>query len=128
LLTAGGRRWNPGADPPYASGMPTYVYATIGPDGEETDHFEVVQSMGDAPLTEHPETGEPVRRVLTPPMIGGRHSSASEKRKMTDGNLETLGFTKYVKSDSGYDKVAGKGPDLSQIRKLAGGRGSGDGG
>ncbi len=99
--------------------MPTYVYAVVGPDGEERDHFEVVQSMSEDPLTAHPETGEPVRRVLTPPMIGGRHSSASEKRKMSDASLDRLGFTKYVKSDSGYDKVAGKGPDLSQIRKIA---------
>ncbi len=108
--------------------MPTYLYAILGPDGEETDHFEVVQSMRDDPLTEHPETGQPVRRVLTPPMIGGRHSEASEKRTMTDGNLEKLGFTKYVKSDSGYDKVAGKGPDLSQIRKIASGGLGGDAG
>lgn len=45
--------------------MTTYVYETIPQrDGEEPKRFEVRQSMNDAPLTRHPETGEPVRRVI----------------------------------------------------------------
>ncbi len=27
-------------------------------------HYEMQQSMNDAPLTQHPETGEPIRRVI----------------------------------------------------------------
>jgi len=75
------------------------------------------------PVEAEHQTGEPVRRLITAPHIGGAHSEASEKRKLSDGNLDKLGFTKYVKSDSGYDKVAGKGPDLSQVRKLMDGGG-----
>lgn len=46
--------------------MATYVYETIPPHpGEAPRRFEVGQSMKDAPLTRHPDTGELVRRVIT---------------------------------------------------------------
>lgn len=45
--------------------MTTYVYETIREKaGEEPRFFEIQQSMKDAPLTRHPETGEPIRRVI----------------------------------------------------------------
>lgn len=45
--------------------MPTYVYETIPrKPGAKARRFEVNQSMNDAPLTAHPETGEPVRRII----------------------------------------------------------------
>ena len=44
--------------------MPTYIYETIDPT-KRARRFEVVQSMKDAPLTHDPQTGEPVRRVIT---------------------------------------------------------------
>lgn len=46
--------------------MATYVYETIPQKpGTKTKRFEVQQSMKDEPLKKHPETGEPVRRVIT---------------------------------------------------------------
>jgi predicted nucleic acid-binding Zn ribbon protein len=43
----------------------TYVYETIPQQpGDEPRQFELRQSMKDAPLTHHPETGEPVRRIV----------------------------------------------------------------
>jgi predicted nucleic acid-binding Zn ribbon protein len=46
--------------------MATYLYETIpAKPGEELVTFEVQQSMKDTPLTKHPETGLPVRRVIT---------------------------------------------------------------
>ncbi|MFM7751754.1 MAG: FmdB family zinc ribbon protein [Opitutaceae bacterium] len=45
--------------------MTTYVYETVPQKpGIEPRRFEVRQSMNDAPLTRHPDTGEPVRRVI----------------------------------------------------------------
>jgi predicted nucleic acid-binding Zn ribbon protein len=45
--------------------MTTYVYETVPTQsGTEAVRFEVRQSMNDAPLTKHPQTGEPVRRVI----------------------------------------------------------------
>ena len=45
--------------------MATYVYETIPRTPEETpERFELVQSMKASPLQKHPETGQPVRRVV----------------------------------------------------------------
>ncbi len=45
--------------------MATYVYETVPTAGEASRRFDVVQSMKDDPLTRHPDTGEPVRRVIS---------------------------------------------------------------
>lgn len=46
--------------------MATYTYETIPQKrGEKPRRFETVQKMTDPPLTHHPETGVPVRRVIT---------------------------------------------------------------
>ena len=94
--------------------MPIYVYEVITDNGEPGEQFEIVQSMSDEPLTEHPETGEPVRRIITAPNIGGIWSdSAMGKAVADDKKLDKMGFTKYVKSGDGfYEKRAGKGPDV----------------
>jgi predicted nucleic acid-binding Zn ribbon protein len=60
--------------------MPTYVYETIPQiEGETPQRFEVRQSMMDAPLTRHPDSGAPVRRVILggTGLMGGGASSAS---------------------------------------------------
>jgi putative FmdB family regulatory protein len=41
--------------------VPTYEYACTNPEGKH--QFEVVQSFTDAPVTECPECGAPVRKV-----------------------------------------------------------------
>lgn len=44
--------------------MTTYVYETIpSAPGEKIGYFEIRQTMTAAPLTHHPETGVPIRRV-----------------------------------------------------------------
>lgn len=46
--------------------MATYLYETVPRESGETPRrFEIVQSMKDAPLRRHPDTGEPVRRVIS---------------------------------------------------------------
>ena len=45
--------------------MTTYVYETIpSKAGQKPCYFEIKQSMNDKPLTMHPETREPIRRVV----------------------------------------------------------------
>lgn len=57
--------------------MPTYVYETIPQaDDEEPKEFEIVQRMADEPLTRHPETGQPVRRIIS----GGWSLPVSSKK------------------------------------------------
>ncbi|HUE73686.1 MAG TPA: FmdB family transcriptional regulator [Pirellulaceae bacterium] len=92
--------------------MPIYVYEVIREDGSSGEQFELHQSMADEPLTTHPQTGAPVRRVLQAPFIGGQWSDSAMKRSVTNDNkLERLGFTKYVKSGDGtYEKTLGSGP------------------
>jgi len=94
--------------------MPIYVYEVITKDDSEGEQFEIFQSMADAPLTRHPETGQPIRRVFQAPAIGGKWSeSAMNKSVADDKKLDKMGFTKYVKAGDGrYEKRAGKGPDV----------------
>ncbi len=44
--------------------MATYIYETTDPK-KPVRQFEIQHSMKDEPLTIHPETGEPIRRVIT---------------------------------------------------------------
>ena len=91
--------------------MPLYVYEVILPDGGGGAQFEVLQPMSDPPLTEHPETGEPVRRVFGAPNAPRAWTDSQGKAKISDSNLAAKGFTKYVKTGSGtYEKAAGDGP------------------
>lgn len=87
--------------------MPTYVYAVINEDGTDGETFEVVQRMTESALTRHPESGQPVRRVLQPPAINTSGSVLSNK------NLDRLGFTKYERAGDGkFEKRAGQGPNV----------------
>jgi predicted nucleic acid-binding Zn ribbon protein len=94
--------------------MPLYLYEIVTSDGSEGEQFEMFQSMAEEPLTVHPETGVPIRRVLCAPAIGGKWSDGAMGRAVTDDKkLDRLGFTKYVKAGDGrYEKRAGKGPDV----------------
>ena len=93
--------------------MPIYVYEVILASGEPGETFEVLQSMSDSPLKEHPQTGQPVRRTITAPAVAGRWSDMQMKSSLSDKNLDAKGFTKYVKMGDGkYEKRAGKGPDI----------------
>jgi predicted nucleic acid-binding Zn ribbon protein len=94
--------------------MPVYVYEIITPNGQQGARFELRQSIHDPALTHHPETGEPVKRVIQPAFVAGSHSQMQISNKLKDNKkLEQLGFTKYEKQGDGtYQKTAGKGPDL----------------
>lgn len=93
--------------------MPVYVYKVIEPDGSDGERFEVIQKMADEPLTVHPENGKPVQRVITSANIPGNWTDHATNQKLTNSNLDRLGFTKYEKAGDGfYEKKAGDGPDL----------------
>lgn len=44
--------------------MATYIYETTD-SSQPVRRFEIQQSMKDEPLRFHPETGEPIQRVIT---------------------------------------------------------------
>jgi len=92
--------------------MPTYVYQIINADGSEGETFELFQKMTDPALTAHPETGQTVRRVIQPPNLPATWSEGASKQKLSNKNLDRLGFTKYERAGDGtYEKKAGKGPN-----------------
>jgi predicted nucleic acid-binding Zn ribbon protein len=47
-----------------SAAMATYIYETTD-ETKPARRFEIQHSMKDEPLTKHPETGEPIRRVIT---------------------------------------------------------------
>lgn len=93
--------------------MPMYVYAVINDDGTDGETFEILQPMSDDPLTTHPETGQPVRRLIGLPSAPRTWADANARASLSPGNLERLGFTQYKKAGGGkYEKTAGSGPDV----------------
>ena len=91
--------------------MPLYVYEVVLPDGSGGEQFEVLQKMSDEPLTAHPVTGAPVRRLIGEPNAPRTWTDSQGKGKLSDKSLAAKGFTKYVKSGDGtYEKTAGSGP------------------
>jgi hypothetical protein len=90
--------------------MPIYVYEVLDKKGEPTgETFELFQSMKDAALKKHPETKAPVRRAIVAPNIAGNWSDMKSKSKLSDKNLERMGFTKYQRKGKGYmERTAGK--------------------
>ncbi len=101
--------------------MPIYVYETVPPedasDAEiaafEPESFEMRQAMADEPLTEHPYSGLPVQRVITAPYLPWTWGDRANAERVSDKNLNRIGFGKYVKGDDGrYEKSAGAGPKI----------------
>jgi predicted nucleic acid-binding Zn ribbon protein len=90
--------------------MPLYVYQVIEPDGSEGEIFELLQEMSEQELTHHPENGKAVVKLLGAPNAPRKWGEGNMRDKMSNSNLERLGFTKYQKSGGGtYEKTAGKG-------------------
>ena len=69
--------------------MPIYVYKGL----ETGNYYEFEQGFHDEPLKAHPETGEPLKRVITPPAIIFKGSGWHVKD--------------YAKKDSGSKKEEG---------------------
>lgn len=51
--------------------MAVYEYEILGPDGTVQGLYEVEQKMSDAALTAHPDTGAPLRRILSSTFVRG---------------------------------------------------------
>ncbi|MCS7021965.1 MAG: FmdB family transcriptional regulator [Gemmataceae bacterium] len=91
--------------------MPLYLYEVIREDGSGGEQLEIFQKMSDPPLTHHPETGQPIRRVYAEPNAPRTWTDLHARAAVSDKNLASKGFTKYVKTDKGtYEKVVGEGP------------------
>jgi hypothetical protein len=95
--------------------MPLYVYEIVLPDGSGGETFEILQKSTDTPLTKHPESGEPVRRIFGEPNAPRAWTDSQGSSSLSDRNLASKGFTKYVKTgDGSYEKTTGTGPKKIQ--------------
>ncbi len=89
--------------------MPLYIYQVIEADGSDGEVFEVLQRISEPPLTSHPETGKPVKKLISVPNAVTHYSAGN----LSNDRLGKLGFTKYEKAGGGfYEKTAGSGPDV----------------
>jgi hypothetical protein len=93
--------------------MPIYVYEVVTEDDSPGQCYEIMQPMTADALTKHPETGEKIQRVPTAPNLPATWSDGATKSKLSNKNLDRLGFTKYERAgDGNYEKKSGKGPDV----------------
>lgn len=71
--------------------MATYIYETIPQKpGEKPKRFEVQHPMKDPPLTHHPETGVPIRRLIAA-SVGVVTRHATPPRSTTECGGDTSG-------------------------------------
>jgi predicted nucleic acid-binding Zn ribbon protein len=72
--------------------MPIYVYETIpSAPGVAAERFEVRQSMADAPLTQHPDSGLPVRRVLSGGLVTFTSGQSGDACGLPGGSMPSGG-------------------------------------
>ena len=79
--------------------MPTYVYRNL----TTGETFEVQQRMTDAALTEHPETGDPVKRLIQPVGIAFKGSGfyVTDSRSSNGASKPAASDDKGEKADKG---------------------------
>jgi predicted nucleic acid-binding Zn ribbon protein len=88
--------------------MPIYTYRTCRTDGRPDEDYDFIQRVADAPYTEHPDSAEPIRRVLSAPNLALRHTDRRETNILSDKNVGDKGFTRYEKvGDGKYERTAG---------------------
>jgi len=87
--------------------MPIYEYAAVAKGCAYCEaHFDLLQKLRDDPLTQCPQCGAAVMRVISAPSVavGGAHL-------LKESHAEKRGFTQYRRSSKGvYEKAFGKGP------------------
>jgi putative FmdB family regulatory protein len=92
--------------------MPTYTYEHADENAAGCKlgaAFEVEQPMKDASLTECPECGKAVRRIIT------ANFGIGVPKSNTD--LKSMGFTKLVKRDNGvYENVTATGTESKYVK------------
>lgn len=83
--------------------MPVYEYEHLGEGCARGKVFEISQSIADARLTECPDCGREVKRLV---------SLFAVSTPKTNSDLKNLGFTKLVRRDNGvYENVTATGKE-----------------
>ena len=92
--------------------MPVYQYVVLN-EKEPQEIIEIEQDVDAPPLTQHPITKERIKKVPTSPSLSLNHSSSSEKKILSEENLDKNGFSVYHKdqTDGTYQKASGPGAE-----------------
>jgi len=87
--------------------MPIHEYAAAGKGCPHCEaHFDVLQKLNDAPLTQCPQCGAAVNRLIAAPSV-----AVGNSHLLKESHVEKHGFTQYRRAGKGvYEKTAGKGP------------------
>ena len=91
--------------------MPIFKYLVLNKSSTR-EYIEVEQSLTDAPLVNHPFTGEPIKRIIDSPSLTLRHSSLRENKILSADNLQKHGFSVLEKKDSTAEYVQTIGDKL----------------
>ena len=87
--------------------MPIYEYTAADRGCAYCEaRFDLLQKMSDDALTQCPQCGAPVMRIISAPSVavGGAHLTQAS-------HAEKRGFTQYRRTAKGvYEKAYGKGP------------------
>lgn len=84
--------------------MPKYVYQNLN----TGEHYEFEQSFNDPAYTHHPQTGEPIKRVIFAPAVIFKGSGWYAKDSKAAGNPAS------PKSEGGETKPEGKSAGPAQ--------------
>ena len=78
--------------------MPVYVYRNLN----TNETFELEQRITESALTEHPETGDPVKRLIQPVGIAFKGSGfyVNDSRSSSSTSSKKSGDTSEAKSES----------------------------
>ena len=92
--------------------MPIYTYDVVTDDPHEHETFEVLQDVSEPPLETDPDSGRPVRRIISAPAVVGSTRSQRERNVLSESNIAAKGFSRYERvGDGTYARTAGnKGP------------------
>ena len=83
--------------------MPIYVYRNLN----TGEMFETTQSMNDAAYTVHPETGDPVKRIIQPVAIAFKGSGFYVNDHRASSNGHSNGHKAHNGSAAGETAGAG---------------------
>ncbi|MGH8042772.1 MAG: FmdB family zinc ribbon protein [Rudaea sp.] len=87
--------------------MPIYEYAAVDTGCPHCRaHFDVLQKLSAPALTQCPQCGNAVVRVIAAPNMAVGHAHT-----LKESHVAKHGFTQYRRAGGGvYEKTAGKGP------------------
>jgi len=95
--------------------MPVYVYRNL----RTNESFEVQQRITEAALTHHPETGDPVKRLIQPVGIAFKGSGfyVNDSRSASRGSAAKGSGEASAAGDSAGDSAGGAAPKASEPAK-----------